>query len=53
MVRGAPVCQKEDFWFTFQANQLIFGPGQDQVRRECVETVNQVMKVSCLTSQSQ
>ena len=37
-------------WFTFQANQLIFGPGQAQVRRECVETVNQV---SYLTSQCQ
>ena len=37
-------------WFTFQANQHIFGPGQAQVRRECVETVTQV---SYLTSQCQ
>ena len=26
------------YWLGFQGNQLIFGPGQAQVHRECVET---------------
>ena len=26
------------YWLGFQGNQLIFGPGQAEVHRECVET---------------
>ena len=29
-------------WLGFQGNQLIFGPGQAQVHRECVETLGEL-----------
>ena len=50
MSEGGTVLSTVLALFTFQANQLIFGPGQAQVRRKCVKTVNQV---SYLTSQCQ